>query len=97
MKRAILVLAATGLGGAAQAAIPQMNATCPGGIGLDADDGGYVYINGTEAKLTMNEGAFDATLGSTTVMVFMNPDGSVMVLYTEAGGANGTCAAEVFS
>ncbi len=97
MKHMVLALAALSVGGAAQAAIPTLNATCPGGIELHVGEGGYAYINGTAAKVKMYDAsAFDATLGSTTVSVTMNPDGTATVVYTAAGGANGVCQAEVY-
>lgn len=82
-------LAATPL---AQAKIKQLNATCPMGIEFHADDGGYVYINGKEAKLkVVNAEYYEATHGKTTVSVASNPDGSYNVSYTASGGANGIC------
>jgi hypothetical protein len=36
---------------ASLAAIPQLNATCPGKIHVHADKGGPVYINGKKASL----------------------------------------------
>jgi len=44
---AVLLLAAT----ASHAAIPQLNAQCPGGIDVHADAGGPVFVQGREAQL----------------------------------------------
>lgn len=96
MERLVLALAAIGFASAAQAAIPTINATCPGGIELHVDAGGTAFINGESAKTTMyGEDAFDAKLGRTTVSVMLNPDGTATVSYTAPGGANGMCEAEV--
>lgn len=94
MKRAIPILAVTLVAGAASAAIPRINATCPGGIELHYDQG-YAYINGKQAKITQYQDAFDATLDKTTVTVVMNPDGTAIVSYTAPKGANGICTAEI--
>ena len=40
------------------AAIPLFNATCPGKIEVHADQGGPIYINGKEAKLTVKKSKY---------------------------------------
>ena len=87
-------IAAIGLfmAGGASAAIPFLNASCPGGIDVHADQGGPIYINGKEGKLKVfNENYYEARHGSVTISVSINPDGSPSVSYTGKGGANGVC------
>lgn len=92
MKSVFYAAALIAVAGAAQAKIPLVNATCPGGIEVHADEGGPVYINGKQAKLKKySNSAYDATLSHTTVSLGINPDGSVDVMYTGKGGANGIC------
>nr|WP_298131208.1 hypothetical protein [uncultured Pseudoxanthomonas sp.] len=78
----------------AHAALPQLNATCPGNIEVHADQGGPVYINGKEATLkASNENYYearDAKLG-VTISISRNPDGSTDVSYTGKNRANGVC------
>ncbi|MDB5587282.1 MAG: hypothetical protein JWP26_2252 [Devosia sp.] len=76
----------------AQAAVPFLNATCPGGIEVHADAGGPVYVNGKEARLkTFNANYYETTYQRTTISISVNPDGSSAVSYTARGGANGVC------
>ena len=78
--------------GAAHAAIPFFNATCPTGIEVHADAGGPIYINGAEAKLkTFNKNAYEAKHGHVTLDLTINPDGTPSLTYTKDGGANGIC------
>ncbi len=82
------------VGMASAAGIPQLNYTCPTGIDLHADEGGYVYINGEEARLKKyNDNSYDATLRGITVSITLNPDGTASVSYTRRNGANGICTA----
>lgn len=82
---------------AAQAAIPNVNASCPGGIELHAEAGGYAFINGQPAELKVYDpDAFDVKQGRTTVSVIIDPDGRATVSYTAPGGASGACEAQVF-
>lgn len=75
----------------ASADVPFFNATCAGHIEVHADEGGPVYLNGSEAKLhRFNPNYYEATHGPTTVSISVNPDGSVGVSYTGKGG-NGIC------
>ena len=84
----LAALAATG----AQAKIPLVNAVCPMGIEVHADQGGPVYINGKEGKLKrFNENYYEIRSGSVTISLSINPDGSAAVSYTKKGGANGIC------
>lgn len=77
---------------AAHAKIPLVNAVCPMGIEVHADQGGPVYINGKEGKLKrFNENYYEIRQGSVTISLSINPDGSASVSYTKKGGANGIC------
>ena len=79
-------------GGAASAHIPSLNATCPTGIEVHADEGGPIYINGTEAQVSASGSEYyEASSGGTTVSLSIGDDGSAMVSYTASGGANGMC------
>ncbi|SHF00690.1 hypothetical protein SAMN02745157_1423 [Kaistia soli DSM 19436] len=76
----------------ARADIPQVNATCPGGIEVHADQGGPIYINGKEAKLKVfNKNYYEARGGGVTISLAINPDGSPDISYTRSGGGNGVC------
>lgn len=87
----VLVL---GSGLAAQAKVPLFNATCGGGIEVHADQGGPVYINGKEAKLTKVGDAYQARLGDDSIDFFTNPDGSITASWTGKHGANGICTVD---
>ena len=94
MTRTILLAAAAILApiGAANAAIPFFNATCPTGIEVHADEGGPIYINGKESTLKVfNKNAYEARHGHITLDLTINPDGTPMLSYTKDGGANGIC------
>ncbi|HSX73862.1 MAG TPA: hypothetical protein VLG73_06640 [Shinella sp.] len=74
------------------AKIPLVNATCPHGIEVHADEGGPIYLNGKEAKLKVfNDNYYEATGEGVTVSLSINPDGSATVSFTGHGGANGIC------
>lgn len=76
----------------AHASIPLVNATCPGNIEVHADEGGPIYINGNEAKLTVfNDSYYEAKQGHVTISLMINPDGTPDLSYTASGGANGVC------
>jgi hypothetical protein len=76
----------------AHAAIPMLNATCPGGIEVHADAGGPVYINGKESKLRKsNNNYYEAKGSSVVVSISIGPDGSPTLTYTGKRGANGIC------
>lgn len=80
------------IGAAHAAGMPQLNYTCPTGIDVHADEGGYVYINGEEARLQkFNDEYYEATLRGITVSITLNPDGTASVSYTRRNGANGVC------
>jgi len=49
--RIVLAISAIFTAGQAIAAVPFLNATCPGNIDVHADAGGPVYLNGKETKL----------------------------------------------
>lgn len=83
---------------AAQAAIPTMNYTCPTGIELHVQAGGYGYINGKTAKLKItDEHFFEVSRNGVSVAVLTNPDGTRSVSYTGKKGANGICAEADFT
>lgn len=78
----------------ASAGLPQLNATCPGGMDIHVDQGGPVYVNGKEAKLKRsNDNYYEATdvKSGTVFSISNNPDGSSDVSYTGKKGANGVC------
>lgn len=78
--------------GAASAQVPFFNANCATDIDVHADEGGPVYVNGTEAELKrFNDNYYEARSGRTTISISVNPDGSVAVSYTGKRGANGIC------
>jgi hypothetical protein len=82
----------TASAGAAKGGIPLLNATCPGGYEVHADQGGPIYINGKETKLKKyNDNAFDATGSGITLSLTINPDGSPSLSYTGEGRAHGVC------
>jgi len=89
---AVSTLASLATLGVAEAKIPLVNATCPTGIEVHADEGGPVYINGKEAALKVfNQNSYEATHGNVMIDLTITPDGSVLVSYTKKGGANGIC------
>jgi len=91
MKRMFLG-ALLALSTAAQAGIPLVNATCPGGIEVHADKGGPIYINGKEGKLKkFSDDYFEAKRSGVTVSLSISPDGSPQVSYTGRNKANGVC------
>ncbi len=74
------------------AAIPLVNATCPGNIDVHADQGGPIYLNGKEAKLKVfNDNYYEAHGEGITLSLSINPDGTPSVSYTGKHGANGVC------
>ncbi|MBK5373958.1 hypothetical protein JFT81_04845 [Pseudomonas sp. TH43] len=78
--------------GLAHAAIPMLNATCPGKIEVHADEGGPIYINGKEGKLKkFNENYFEAKGAGVTISLSINPDGSPALSYTGKNKAHGIC------
>lgn len=88
----VLTFAVIGISHSARADVPFFNATCPGHIEVHADEGGPIYLNGSEAKLhRFNSNYYEASQGPTTVSVSVNPDGSVSVSYTRQGVGNGIC------
>ncbi|WP_211596419.1 hypothetical protein [Paracoccus aestuariivivens] len=69
-----------------------MNATCPTGIEIHADEHGPIYFNGNDAKITsQNDNYVEATHGHVTVSLMINPDNTVEVSYTGPNRANGIC------
>lgn len=93
MNRTLTAITMLLMAGAAQAGIPQLNATCPGNLDVHADEGGPVYINGKEAQLKkFNDNYFEAKGEGVTLSLSINPDGSSSLSYTGKHGANGVCA-----
>lgn len=93
MKTLLLSSCALLIAGAAQAAIPTMNYSCPTGIELHVQEGGYAYLNGKAAKLkVINQNYFEVKGNGVSVEVATNPDGSRIVSYTGKHGANGMCS-----
>lgn len=92
LKRIACTFAAVLVATVAHAKIPQLNATCGGGVSVHADRGGPVFINGKQAKLkTFNQNYYEARLGKVTISISINPDGSPDVSATWKGGGNGVC------
>lgn len=95
--RAVLSLLVFPLGLAfaapAHAALPLVNATCPGGLEVHADEGGPVYVSGREASLKrFSDSYFEARDAQTgTTISITATDGGTQVSYTGKGGANGVC------
>jgi hypothetical protein len=85
------------VGIAKAAGIPLLNYSCPTGIEVHADEGGYVYINGEEANLRkFSDTYYEARLRGITISITINPDETVSVSYSRRNGANGICSAETF-
>ncbi len=79
-------------GGGRPGGIPVFNARCPMGIEVRADRGGPVYINGKQARLTVQRrDYFEAQSNRITVSVSRTPDGSLSISYTGPRRANGVC------
>lgn len=78
----------------ALAAVPFLNARCPGGIDVHADAGGPVYVQGRQTTLKhVNDRyaeARDAQSGL-TVSISTGDDGTPQVSYSGRNGANGIC------
>lgn len=86
---ALLLMASTT---ASLAKIPFVNASCPTGIEVHADEHGPIYINGQEAKITtQNDNYVEAQHGHVTVSIMTDPDNTVEVSYTGPNRANGIC------
>jgi len=89
----MIVFELTMIGAAHAVGMPLLNYTCPTGIEVHADEGGYVYINGEEASVQkFNDNYYEATLRGITVSIALNPDGTATVTYTRRNGANGICS-----
>lgn len=74
------------------AALPLLNATCPGGKQVHVDQGGPVFINGKQAKLKrVNNSYYEAVGAGITLSISINPDGSATMSWTGRGRANGIC------
>lgn len=87
-----IALAAGGPATAAAGTVPLFNAECPTGLSVHGDEGGAVYLNGNEAKVTFfSPTYFEAALDGNTISVTTKDDGVLDVSYTGSGGANGVC------
>lgn len=87
---AVLLLAAP----LAAAAVPVVEARCPGDLAVRADANGVVTVNGREAKVkAFNEHYYEARdpESGTIVSLTRAADGTVSVSYTGKGRANGAC------
>jgi hypothetical protein len=94
MKNIVILLFALGISSTTNAAIPLLNATCPDGSEVHADEGGPVYIDGEEAKLKVyNDNYYEAKGSNISVEISINPDGTASVSYTGPNRANGICSA----
>ncbi|QNK03654.1 DUF3011 domain-containing protein [Dyella telluris] len=96
MKKALavfLLMFGGAAAGPAVAGVPFLNATCPGGIELHADDGGPVFVNGREASLKrFSDSYYEARDGqSGTTISISTGDGGTQLSYTARGGAHGVC------
>jgi len=92
MERLLLGAVLLAMASLANADMPLVNANCPGGVEVHADEGGPVYINGKEAKLKKFSDAYYEAKGSgVTISITINPDESLGVSYTGKGGVNGVC------
>lgn len=92
MKRIVVAICLTVIATSASARIPLVNATCPTGIEVHADEHGPIYINGNEAEITtQNDTYVEAKHGHVTVSLMINPDNTVSVSYTGPNRANGIC------
>lgn len=71
---------------AAQAAVPQFQASCGGQMEVHDEDG-TVFINGRPAKLEQEGDTYTATSGHTSVTIHVAPHGATEVTYkTKRGG-----------
>ncbi len=92
MKKTLVLLASLIASSAVHAAIPLVNATCPGKIEVHARKGGPIYINGKEAKIKIvGDSYYEAKGSGVTISLLINPDGSVEMSYTGKNRANGIC------
>lgn len=72
--------------------LPRVNATCPLGISVHADQHGPVFINGREAELQkFSDSYYEARRDGVAISLTLNPDRTTSVSYTAPGGANGIC------
>jgi hypothetical protein len=90
-----LLLLLLPLAGMAKGGIPMVNATCPGGLSIHADEGGPVYVDGRETTLKrFNDNYYEArdARSGVTLSISRTPDGGVQLSYSGRGGANGVCS-----
>ena len=91
MKQLVLGVLLASSAGLVHAGVPLINATCPGGTEVHADQGGPIYINGKEATLKkFNDNYFEAKGNAITLSLSINPDGSAAVSYTKKAEAPDT-------
>lgn len=92
MKKSLLTAFLMAAANSATAAIPLVNASCPGGIEVHADKGGPIYINGKEGKLKkFSDSYYEAKHESVTISLTINPDGTIEVSYAGKNRAHGVC------
>ena len=92
MKTFSCVVLFGGLASPLMAHVPSLNATCPTGIEVHADEGGPIYINGMEASVSVENAEYaEASLNGITISLSIGDDGTPFVSYTGEGGANGVC------
>ena len=82
------------MGTPALAELPAFSAECPLGNFVDADAGGAVWVNGSEASVQrFNDNYFEAKSGNVTFSISHDGGGAnLIVSYTAPGGANGVCS-----
>lgn len=84
--------AATAAAGSPDDGLPRVNATCPLGISVHADQNGPVFINAQEAELEkFSESFYEARKDDITISLSINPDRTVSVSYDKRGAGNGIC------
>lgn len=92
MLRLPITAALLATAGAASAAIPMMNHTCPGNLEVHADQGGPVYINGKQTQLKrFSDNYYEARGAGVTLSISINPDGTPTMSYTGPKRAHGIC------
>jgi hypothetical protein len=73
---------------AAQAAVPQFQASCGGQMEVHDEDG-TVFINGRPAKLEQQGDTYTATNGHTSVTIRVHTNGAPEVTYATKRGGGG--------
>ena len=98
MNRMALVIAAALAAGPAGAALPIFAAQCPGGLNVDADRTGAVYINGDRAAVKkFSEDGYEARGRGVAISIGVERGGPPSVMYTARHGAHGLCRVTAFT